>query len=219
MDQVKFKSLRLHPNSLHTVSGQTGSGKTALLSSVADRIHSETGKHLYIVVREDDRPIEEYGLPDWIHSLKPEKPHPLDSIILGDDWQRIAPSRRAMSDINVTIDELLGLSRHNAIDYLLDVQTYSSLDRNSLIRSDYMWFKKPYAREVQFARPEIREDTLAASEALGDAPITSAYVSSPNRADFTGVVTDVPLPSWWSDELSTMHRRTPPGAWKRLKIW
>lgn len=202
-----FQDIKISGPGLHTCSGQPGSGKTALLASIADRLHAEEGRHLYIILKPSDRRIEEYGLPDWIHSLNSESEHPQDATILGDDWQRIAPARRAVSDINVAIDELLGLIRHDDNVYLLDTQTYASLDRNSILRTDYRWYKAPYADEAKFARPEIKEEVEHATEQLTGQPINTAYLSSHNRACYEGLVTDIPLPPWWTDELSTMHRR------------
>jgi hypothetical protein len=213
----QFKELRLHTPALHTASGQPGSGKTALLGSIADELHRRWGKELYVILKTTDRRIEDYGLPKWIHSLPAEAEHPQDSIILGDDWQRIAPARRAVSDINVAIDELLGTLRHDNNDYLLDCQTYASLDRNSVLRTDYRWYKKPYADEAAFARPEIQEEVEEATELLEHEPIGSAYLSSRNREGYEGLVKDVPLPTWWTEEVSTMHRRHTQGLMYRTQ--
>jgi len=202
-----FRELDLFSPSLHTLSGQTGSGKTGTGFAIAERLHKHTGKHIYVVLKESDRPVEEYHLPDYIHSLKDASNPPQDSILIGDDWQRVAPARRAMADINVVLDELMGIMRHDDIDYILDVQTYASLDRNSIIRTDYRWYKTPYMDEVSFARPEIRQETQQASDALQGLGKDAAYLVSKNREQYEGLVTGIKLPPYWSDELSRMHRR------------
>ena len=216
----QFTDLKFHTPSLHTVAGQTGSGKTALLFSVGDEIHKRTKKEIYVVLKETDRPIEEYKLPEHIHSLKPSQDYPQDCIIIGDDWQRLAPARRAMADFNVAIDELLGLIRHDNIDFLLDVQTYATLDRNTCLRVDYRWYKKPYMEEVKFGRAEMKDEAAQVEEALRGKPISTAYLISRNRENYEGLVESIPLPKYWSPELSTMHRRlTPQEIEERKPIW
>lgn len=228
MKSKKFTQLKLHTPSLHLTSGQTGGGKTVLDFSLADMIHKKTGKHIFIVLKETDRPVETYeNIPEWIHTLNAGEEHPVDSIIVGDDWQRVAPARRAMSNVNVLVDELMGLLRHNDIDYVIDVQTFASLDRNSVIRCDYLWFKKPYQKEVEFSRPELKAETETAAQALKDQPITTAYLKSVDREDFEGMVTDIPLPKYWSEELSTLHRTMTEEervkyrgtVWEKVKAW
>lgn len=202
-----FDSFKFHSPSLHTVAGQTGSGKTALLFAVADYLHRAHDKPAYVVLKDTDRPIEEYKVPEWMHSLRQGQDIPQDCTIIGDDWQRIAPARRAMSNENVTWDEMEGLVRHDNIDLLLDVQTYASLDRNSCLRVDYRWYKKPYQEEAAFGRFELRDEAQLVSDVLNGRPVSTAYLISRNREGYEGLVTGVPLPRYWSPELSTMHRR------------
>ncbi len=221
-----FSSFKFHSPSLHTVAGQTGSGKTALLFSVADYLHRAHDKHAYVVIKETDRSIEEYKVPEWLHSLKPLMEVPQDCTIIGDDWQRIAPARRAMSNENVTWDEMEGLVRHDNIDLLLDVQTYASLDRNACLRVDYRWYKKPYQEEAAFGRPELRDEAAEVAAALEGQPISTAYLISRNREGYEGLVSGVPLPGYWTPELSTMHRRLSKEEqeerkplWQRFKLF
>ena len=208
MTTRKFDSFKFHSPSLHTAAGQTGSGKTALLFSVGDAIHERTKKEIYVVLKETDRPIEEYKLPEHIHSLRGDvEEYPQDCIIIGDDWTRIAPARRAMANVNVALDEIMGILRHDNIDFLLDVQTYATLDRNTCLRVDYRWYKKPYMEEISFGRAEMKDEAETVDQALKGQPIDTAYLVSRNRENYEGLVTGVPLPKYWKNELSTMHRR------------
>ena len=202
-----FDDLTLYSPSLHTLSGQTGSGKTGTACAIGEKLHRKEKKDIYIIIKDTDKPVEEYKLPPYIHSLRDAFNPPQDSVIIGDDFQRLAPARRAMSDINVVLDELMGLLRHDNIDFILDVQTYASLDRNSVIRCDYRWYKTPYASEVAFARPEIKDEVEEAASSLKGKDKTWAYLSSENREKYIGLVSGIKLPSWWSEELSVMHRR------------
>jgi hypothetical protein len=204
----KFESFKFYSPSLHTAAGQTGSGKTALLFSVADAIHKQTKKEIYVMLKETDRPVEEYKLPEHIHSYLGDIDEiPQDCVIICDDAQRIVPARRAMANINVALDELIGTLRHDRIDFCLDVQTYATLDRNTCLRVDYRWYKKPYQEEINFGRAELKDEAAQVDKALTGKPIDTAYLVSRNREGYEGLVTDIPLPKYWSSELSTMHRR------------
>jgi len=88
-----FNDLTLYSPSLHTLSGQTGSGKTGTACAIAEKLHRKEKKDIYIIIKETDRPIEEYKLPDYIHSLVDASDPPQDSIVIGDDFQRLAPAR------------------------------------------------------------------------------------------------------------------------------
>lgn len=203
-DEICFKDVPLKSPRIHNITGRPGEGKTVLDLSLADRLHQETGKEVYVVMMERDRSIESYEeVPDYIHSLRGID-FPQDSVIVGDDWQRIIHARRTMANVNVLIDQMFAIHRHDNIDFLIDTQTASSIDRNNILRSNYRWFKKPLKKELDLGRPELEPElrladsmNLAKDQALLDCD------------DGTYKVNDIPLPAYWSEELSVLHRRQP----------
>lgn len=210
-EEVDFYEFPLESPRIHNISGRPGQGKTVLDFSLADRLHAETGKLVYVIISDRDKRIESYeGIPDHIRSFRGVLTMPQDSIIIGDDWQRIIHARRAMAKVNVTLDQELAVHRHNGQDFLIDTQTASSIDRNNVLRSNYRWYKEPLKKELQLGRPEIQTElelaksmNLAKDEALVDFD------------DGMYKVTGIPLPEYWSEELSVLHRRQPVSQWEK----
>ena len=209
---MKFKDIKLVSPNMHLVSGKPGGGKTVLIFDIADRLHKETGKEVYVSLREDERNIEEYQTPEYIHSIRGFD-YPTDSIVVVDDLQRIAHARRFQSNVNVYMDELHSLLRHHNIDFLYDTQTLSGIDKNNILRSNYRWYKRPYQLEAKFGRSEIEEEILSA-EHLTDKKQAMLY-----SKHYNGLVTDIPLPSYWSEELSTLHRKHVSVGRKVKEVW
>ena len=210
---IDFMDVALETPRIHLVTGRPGQGKTVLDFSLADRLQAETGKPVYVVMKENDRAIERYeGLPDYLHSLRGIN-FPLDSIIIGDDWQRWVHARRGMANVNVLIDEMFAIHRQDNIDFLIDSQTASSIDRNNIIRSNYRWYKAPLKKEVEgLGRTELQPELeLANSMDLG---LDEAYLDC-DLGEWR--VEGIPLPLYWSDELSIMHRRRPEPWTKKLR--
>lgn len=200
----KFADVKLVTPNMHIASGEPGGGKTVLIFDIAERLHKETGKEIYVSVREEEKNVEEYkGVPKYIHSHRGFK-YPLDSIVVVDDLQRIAHARRFQSNVNVYMDELHSLLRHHNIDFLYDTQSLVGIDKNNILRSNYRWYKKPYQLEAAFGRREVEDEVSVADEALKGKGKTYAYLCS---KVYNGVVDEIPKPGWWTEEFSTLHRR------------
>jgi len=212
--ELDFKDVPLESPRIHMITGRPGQGKTVLDFSLGDRLHRETGKDVYVVMVERDKRIEEYeDMPEYIHTLRGIN-FPLDSIVVGDDWQRIIHARRGMADINVLIDKMFATHRHDNIDFLIDSQTASSIDRNNVLRSNYRWYKAPLKKELSLGRQEL-EPELQLADSL-DLGLDEALLDSD---DGTFKVTGIPLPKYWSEELSVLHRRQPePWYEKAVKL-
>jgi len=119
-----------------------------------------------------------------------------------------------MSNINVVIDNLIGIIRHDDIDILIDDQTASSIDRNNIIRSNYLWIKPPFRKELELGRGAMLEEiTLAYSLNLGQKEV---LMYNEEVHDGPVLVKNIPLPVYWTEELSRMHRRQARGFLKRL---
>jgi len=209
---IDFMDVALETPRIHLVTGRPGQGKTVLDFSLADRLQDETDKPVYVVMKENDRAIEKYEVPDHIRTLRGIN-FPQDSIIIGDDWQRYAHARRGMANINVLIDEMFATHRHDNIDFLIDSQTASSIDRNNIIRSNYRWYKAPLKKEVEgLGRTELQPELeLAHQMELG---LEEAYLDC-DLGEWR--VENIPLPAYWSEELSVMHRRRPEPWIRKLR--
>jgi len=224
-EPIDFKEVPVITPRLGISTGQPGSGKTVLLFSWADRVHKETGKPIYVIMKQYDRKLKTMApdIPDHIKELRnlerlsDETDNPIqDAILIGDDWKRIAHARRAMADINIVIDNLMGIIRHDDLDILIDDQTASSIDRNNIIRSNYLWVKPPFRKELLLGRSAMMEEMeLAYSLDLG---VKQVLMYNEEISDDPMLVEDIPLPAYWTEELSRMHRRQPRGFLRRLKF-
>jgi len=205
MKKTRFKDLEFHSPDFHLIGGQPDTGKTVLAMSLGDTLHKQTGKPVLLALEESDREPRYYGCPDYIQGYREAIPPP-DCIFITDVAHRRMHARRAMADINVYLDTVHGTLRHDDIDYIYDTQTVSSIDKNNILRSKYRWYKMPYYMEVEYGRPEIEDELLAARDAgLGVKEALLFTEGDEIR------VTDIPLPDYYGPELSRMHRRRGPG--------
>ena len=221
---IDFEDVKIISPRLHLATGQPGTGKTVQLFSIGDRIHEETGKSVYVVMKPFDRRLRDMApdIPKHIKELRSldrlgdDSDNPIqDAILIGDDWKRIAHARRAMADINVIVDNLMGIIRHDDLDILIDDQTASSIDRNNIIRSNYLWIKPPFRKELELGRSAmIEEITLAFNLKLDK---TQALLYNEVLSDGPLLVENIPLPEYWTEELSRMHRRQKRGFLKRIQ--
>ena len=205
MKKIKFADLEFHSPDFHLLSGKPDTGKTVLALDIAEVLHEQTGKPILLALEENDLEPKHYGCPDYIEGYRGMIP-PVDTIFITDDAQRRMHARRSMAEINVQLDIIHGTLRHDDIDYIYDTQTVSSIDKNNILRSRYRWYKPPYYKEVEFGRPEIDEELLAARDA--DLGIKESLMFTEGE-EYR--VTGIPLPPYYNDELSRMHRRRGPG--------
>lgn len=222
---MEFKDVPIESPKMHVATGKPGSGKTVLDFSIADIIHEENDKDIYVIMKPYDRKLKQMapGIPKHIKELRDltrlsdESDNPLqDVILIGDDWKRIAHARRAMSDINVVVDNLIGILRHDELDIVLDDQTASSIDKNNIIRSNYLWVKPPFRKELELGRNAMLEEiTLAFNLDMGQRDV---LLYNEEVHDGPVFVHNIPLPSYWTEELSRMHRRQPRGFMRRLEL-
>jgi len=214
LSSIDFKDVPLESPNIHIIIGMHREGKTVLMFSIADRLHQETGKPVYVGLEVNDLPVEKYGVPDYYHSWREFLP-PVDSIFLTDDAHRRMHARRSMSTPNVQLDTYHGTMAHDDVDYLYDTQLLGSLDRNNFTRAWYRWYKTPYESESEVSgRSFFRAECGEARAALKGEPISTAYL----RGEvYNGVVKNVPLPPYYNDGLSKMHRRRPEPWTRKLR--
>ena len=205
---MKFKDVKLVSPNMHLIFGMHRTGKTAVGFDLLDRLHKETGKEVYIGLGEKTRRIEDVkGIPKYIHSWRDLLP-PTDSIFYTCDAHRQFHARKAMTNENTILDTYHGTFAHDDVDYLYDTQLNSSIDRNFIMRAWYRWYKMPYALELEMGRSAIGQEVEDAQRLLQGKDKTWVYLRGEESAGiYTGLVSDVPLPSYWCDDISKMHRR------------
>ena len=202
--------------------GQRGSGKTALGHYLLE-LFSDQGrrKPAYII----GFPMHKrHLLPPWITPLD-ELYFPDNSVVLLHEAHFYLHARRSMADQNIEIDKLITVSRHKNVDIIVETQQSFRLDRNIVAEVDAIIFRLPELMQEKFERPEVRWITEMAKKAFE--PYVKEYVvkrdgkivgrfreTSPEvlkkafiyGKNYVGMYPhDIPLPSYWSDEISRAY--------------
>ena len=202
--------------------GMRGGGKTALGHYLLE-LFSENGrrKPAYII----GFPMHKrHLLPPWITPLD-ELYFPDNSVVLLHEAHFYLHARRSMADQNIEIDKLLTISRHKNVDIIVETQQSFRLDRNIVAEVDALIFRVPELMQEKFERPEVRWITEMAKKAFE--PYIKEYVVKQNGKvvgqyreilpeakkkafiygkNYVGMYPhDIPLPSYWSDEISRAY--------------
>ena len=202
--------------------GMRGGGKTALGHYLLE-LFSEQGrrKPAYII----GFPMHKrHLLPPWITPLD-ELYFPDNSVVLLHEAHFYLHARRSMADQNIEIDKLLTISRHKNVDIIVETQQSFRLDRNIVAEVDALIFRVPELMQEKFERPEVRWITEMAKKAFEpyieeyvvkqDGKVVGRYRRIKPEAlkkafiygkNYVGMYPhDIPLPSYWSDEISRAY--------------
>lgn len=202
--------------------GQRGGGKTALGHLLLE-IFSDQGrrKPAYIIGFPEHK---RHLLPDWIHPLD-DLYFPDDSVVLLHEAHFYLHARQSMFGSHIEIDKLVTVSRHKNVDIIVETQQSFRLDKNIVAEVDALIFRIPELMQEKFERPEVQWITKEAKKAFKpyveeyaikkDGKVTGifrrikpeavkhAYIYGKN---YVGMYPhEIPLPSYWSDEISRAY--------------
>jgi len=177
--------------------GVKGAGKTVFSFWAAEQIHERYGLKVCLFRPLDYNPelLPNYFYFTWDREeIKPK------SFIIYDEAAITLSARRSMSKDNIDFSNFLFIQRHSGNPALIIQQVITTTDINVFRMADYFIFKK--IGTLQFEREYGESDPLyqflrflkplAKNEVL--------FISS----DLTEIYfTTNPLPSFWSEELST----------------
>ncbi|AMM53706.1 hypothetical protein TQ32_03845 [Pyrococcus kukulkanii] len=202
--------------------GMRGAGKTALGHLLLE-LFSDQGcrKPAYII---GFPPHKRHLLPPWITPLD-ELYFPDNSVVLLHEAHFYLHARRSMAEQNIEIDKLITVSRHKNVDIIVETQQSFRLDRNIVAEVDAIIFRVLELMQEKFERPEVRWITEMAKKAFE--PYIEEYVVKQDgkvigryrrikpealkRAfvygkNYVGMYPhDIPLPSYWNDEISRAY--------------
>jgi len=185
------------------VMGDRGQGKTAMAYWVMHERHQRSKGKIGGTVLQAPKALKR-ALPDWVETPQLLMQIPRDSVVVIDEAQQIAHARRAMSDANLELANLVALSRQR--NQLIFIITHHSrkLDLLNMMDASRVIWKKPLASHVMLERKEIKPFTNRAFQAFtakgGDAR-KWAYVMDFQTLRFGFVPTK--LAPWWTEEIST----------------
>lgn len=199
----KFKDLYEllgHP-SVSVIIGGRGSGKTSFAFLALEQYHP----YMRTVVM-PFRKIDPKLLPDWIEQEDPNDPvFYQHSIVVLDDIHLVHHARDWYSDESKFLDKLISISRHEDISFVLISQMSRRIDINAIGDIDNLIIKKPSIMHSRFERPEMRKELKELKQPFEEMKRRgfnikkTAYILG---EDYQGMLVDIPLPSFWTPELS-----------------
>ena len=209
--KFKFKDAFPYPG-VYLVMGQRGSGKTAMAFWMMEQIHILSGGTMGGAVLKAPAGVKKM-LPDWIATPNRIKGIPTDSVVIIDEAQQVANSRRSGSSENLDMAQLVALSRQRNQLIILISHHSRKLDMNEVMDCSRVIWKKPSAGQVMFERKEMKPFAERAVQKFAERKGNHhkvAYVMDFENLSFGFAQTG--LASFWSESLSTGYSGPDLGA-------
>ncbi|MBI2451455.1 hypothetical protein HYV50_00075 [Candidatus Pacearchaeota archaeon] len=173
--------------------GARGSGKTAFGLKLLENIYAKTGKKCYGLgfVAEE--------MPLWVEVIEDIGKIKNNSVVLIDEGGVLFSSRRAMTNANKILSDLILISRHKNLSIIFISQNSANLDVNIIREADFLALKPSSLLQKDFERKKIKElyEELEKKFSVYKDKKGITYIYSD---DFIGFVLN-PLPSFWSDKI------------------
>lgn len=208
--------------------GQRGGGKTALGHLLTEEFGgTESDRDAYIMgFPEHLRDL----LPEWIEILPDHTDMdnwPQDSVVLIHEAHHLIHARRSMDAENLSIDNLVTVSRHKNSNIIFETQQSQRLDRNAVTAVDGIVFREPALMQADFERKQMRKLVKKAED------VFDKYVETVETEDFTWRETSdevkkhayvysgrfdgeyphrIPLADHWTEEISKAYGEVPSSA-------
>lgn len=174
--------------------GARGTGKTAFGIKLLENIYSVKKKRCYAMGFDKDE------MPLWINVVENIQELKNDSFVLIDEGGILFSSRRAMSNPNKLLSDLMLIARHKNLSILFISQNSSNLDVNILRQADFLVLKPSSLLQKDFERKIIQKiyDSIQEKFKKFKDKVGVTYIYSD---DFRGFVAN-PLPSFWAEKIS-----------------
>ncbi|USN45200.1 MAG: hypothetical protein H6502_04030 [Candidatus Woesearchaeota archaeon] len=197
-----FEKKLLHKSLILLILGKRGSGKTATGMRLLEHIHENTKKKTFVLG------YEETKLPFWVKKAKDVESLPNNTALLIDEGAVTFSSRDAMKQSNKYLGKLMAVARHKNLTLILVTQNSAMIDLNVLRLADSIIFKEPSLLQSKFERKAIKD--LYDKVMPHFKPLKATHDSlAPFWVimddEYEGVLTS-PLPSFWSDKVSTSYK-------------
>jgi len=189
-----------HP-SVTLITGPRGSGKTVTAHSIAQEYHEDKKIDCNVICTE--------GLhrrwknpPDWIKLINVQymRIEP-DKLTIWDDAQLHLHARRFMQRQNVTLDQIISLSRHRKSSLIITSQYTARIDRNIVMAADQWVNKRPKTLGTRMERSEIRKQLENVQKGYAQKNFQDPRQYSYVINDYEGWVGPTKLPKHWTIEI------------------
>ncbi len=178
--------------------GARGTGKTAMGIKILENIYAKNHRKMYAIG------FKKEDMPSFIEVIETIDQIKNNATILIDEGGVLFSSRRAMTNPNKMLSDLILVARHKNLSILFISQNSSNLDVNILRQADHLILKPTSLLQEDFERKKIKDvyeeaksDFNKHSEQQG---LTYIYSEL-----FRGFVAN-PLPSFWSTNISKSFR-------------
>jgi hypothetical protein len=174
--------------------GARGTGKSAIGMRLLENFKVKTNKTIYALG------FKEESLPRWIKATKDIEEINNNSVILIDEGGIEFSSRKAMTNANKLLSEILLIARHKDLAVIFITQNSANLEVNAIRQADYLILKPSSLLQKDFERKKIKtiyENVTDDFEELKDT-VGITYIFSD---EFLGFITNS-LPNFWNDKVS-----------------
>jgi hypothetical protein len=201
-DSGKYKEyekyLLSNKSKIGIILGARGTGKTAIGIKILENIYAKSTSKLYAIG------FKEEDMPSWIETINSIEQIKNNSVVLIDEGGVLFSSRKAMTNPNKMLSDLILIARHKNLSILFISQNSSNLDVNILRQADHLILKPTSLLQEDFERKKIKEIYEEAKEDFkkheNEKGLTYIYSEI-----FRGFISN-PLPSFWSMNISKSFR-------------
>jgi len=186
MQTIKEKS------NIILIIGGRGEGKTALGLKLCEEL--KESRKVYVIQLENT-PFQKI---DNINQAEP------NSTVLIDEASLSFDSRRSMSSRNVSLSELIMISRHNSLNLIFIAQNSTSIDKRIVAMSDIVMLKKASFLQEYMERSFIKRFYQMTKPIFDTATSKDLVYIFSN--EYQGVAR-FPLPLFWTDKISMNQRK------------
>jgi len=183
--------------------GDIGSGKTASAMSIVDEYRDQY-KDVYLLM--DKKAFKNYKGTGF-KRIDPDKiVIPRNAIFVADDLHLSQHARDWAGGKGRPLEELARERRQTNTMMIVTTQVTRVIDVNLLNMMNCLIIMRPSIAQAKFDRGEIAPMLRKAYSGIKYDEYGKAYVFSNVGEGFEGIIEGIPLPSWYSDEISNAHR-------------
>ena len=197
-DLGKWENNLKNKSKIGIILGARGSGKTAFGIKMLENIYAKTGRQCYAIG------FKREEMPSFVEVVEKIDEIENGGFVLIDEGGVLFSSRRAMSNANKMLSDLILISRHKNLTILFISQNSSNLDVNIIRQADFLVLKPSSLLQKDFERKIVKDlydKTKEKFEEYKD-KLGITYLYSD---DFSGFIVNK-LPSFWSERISKSFR-------------
>ena len=174
--------------------GARGTGKSAIGMRLLENFKVKTNKNIYALG------FKEESLPRWIKVISDIEEIQNDAVILIDEGGIEFSSRKAMTNANKLLSEILLIARHKDLSVIFITQNSANLEVNAIRQADYLILKPSSLLQKDFERKKIKNVYEGIDKEFKELKETVGitYIFSD---EFLGFITNS-LPSFWNEKVS-----------------